>query len=85
MDLVSHAFWTAALATLLRRKTKIPLKTSRAVFWGMFPDLFAFIFPALLLIFGVMVGKASISDLGRIAGTGQLSPFAGEIYQLILF
>lgn len=48
----------------------------------MFLDLFAFIFPALLLIFGVMIGKASISDLGRIAGTGQLSPFAGEIYQL---
>lgn len=83
MDLISHAFWTTALAVLLKRKTKASLKISSTAFWGMFPDLFAFIFPILLFIFGAIVGRISFSDLGRAGEIGLLSPFASEIFQLI--
>ncbi|MFA6097490.1 MAG: hypothetical protein WC788_07735 [Candidatus Paceibacterota bacterium] len=83
MDLVSHGFWTAMIAMQFKRKRKIPLRISRTVFWGMFPDLFAFVIPVFILIFGAMAGKTSFSDLLTPGKMGSESAFAADVFQLI--
>ncbi|RMD60217.1 hypothetical protein D6833_10165 [Candidatus Parcubacteria bacterium] len=50
MDLLAHGLWTAVAARggerlvrrRMKRKSSFRLRTRWAVFWGMFPDLFAF-------------------------------------------
>lgn len=85
MDLVSHAFWAAALTALIKRKRKISLNPSRAVFWGMFPDLFAFVIPGIILLFGIAAGKMSVSDIPVPGGIGTGPIFATEMFRVIIF
>ena len=47
MDIFSHGLWTGAAAKGLNRKIKKPLNFWAAVWWGVFPDLFAFTIPFL--------------------------------------
>lgn len=42
MEIVAHGLWTAAAAIAVKRKTHIPLRTGWTVWWGVFPDVFAF-------------------------------------------
>lgn len=63
MDFFSHVFWTWAAFKVLEEKIKKPLNMKLAVFWGVFPDLFAFGIPILLVIAELLLGKISISDL----------------------
>lgn len=83
MDLVSHGFWTAVLAMQFKRKRKIPLKITRTIFWGMFPDLFAFVLPIFILIFGAMAGKITFSDLPTPGKMGSVSLLTANVFQLI--
>src|SRR3989338_7041710 len=43
MDIFSHGLWTMIYAKIANRKLKKPLNIWHAGFWGVFPDLFAFI------------------------------------------
>lgn len=63
MDFFSHIFWTWAVFKTLKEKLKKPLNLKLAVFWGVFPDLFAFAIPIAWLLIELMLGKISISDL----------------------
>jgi len=63
MDLFSHIFWTWAVFKTLKEKIKKPLNLKLAVFWGIFPDLFAFALPIAWILLELLLGKISISDL----------------------
>jgi hypothetical protein len=42
MEIVAHGLWTAAAAVVANRCGGAGLRTGRAVWWGMFPDVLAF-------------------------------------------
>lgn len=63
MDGPSHIFWTWAVSVKIKEKYIKTLNIKLAVFWGIFPDLFAFGLPILLIISEVLTGKISISDI----------------------
>lgn len=68
MDIFSHGLWAGAatqganlsprLQTKIRRHLNIPL----AMFWGVFPDLFAFTIPFFWVLFQIMIGGASFQE-----------------------
>lgn len=69
MDIFSHGLWAGAAAkevnlsprlhTQVKRRLSIPL----TMFWGVFPDLFAFTIPFLWIIYQVIAGGSSFEDL----------------------
>jgi hypothetical protein len=60
MDIFAHAIWTNVLATIARRKQEKMhrrlLSVAWTTFWGVFPDLFAFIIPFVIGIWGWVSG-----------------------------
>jgi hypothetical protein len=50
VDIFAHGLWAGAAATAANRKLKRPVRIGWAVFWGVFPDLFAFAIPMALLM-----------------------------------
>lgn len=56
MDIVAHALWTTAAATLVRRKVNRPIHLGWAAFWGVIPDLVSFTIPACLRIWWRLTG-----------------------------
>src|SRR5258706_398759 len=62
MDIFAHSLWTNALARkgndALRKKGKPEVNLAWATFFGVFPDLFAFGLPFVLLLARVLVGQA---------------------------
>ena len=57
MDILAHGLWTAAAYTVANKK-RVQKKQKRlhvlwATFWGVFPDLFAFTLPWILILFGL--------------------------------
>ncbi|MFA5841675.1 MAG: hypothetical protein WC835_01770 [Candidatus Paceibacterota bacterium] len=50
MDVFAHGLWTGAVYKAGKKETRKPLHTVFAVFWGIFPDLFAFT-PAFVFLF----------------------------------
>ncbi len=42
MEIVAHGLWAAAAAITAKRLTKAPLRSGWFVWWGVFPDVFAF-------------------------------------------
>jgi hypothetical protein len=44
MDILAHSLWTGAASKTANLKKKNPIKTWLAIFFGVFPDLFAFTF-----------------------------------------
>jgi hypothetical protein len=50
MDILSHILWTGLASRVLRRKINKQLDIKQAIFWGIFPDLFAFL-PLLIWLF----------------------------------
>lgn len=63
MDGPSHIFWTYFVFKFLRDKIAKPLNMKLAIFWGIFPDLFAFGIPIILILAELLTGKISISEL----------------------
>lgn len=53
MDIFSHGLWAGAAAKAANKKRENKIKVWQAVFWGMFPDLFAFT-PAFLVLFWLL-------------------------------
>lgn len=62
MDIFAHGLWTGAAYNATKKETNKPLRTALAVFWGVFPDLFAFA-PAFLYLFyqAIFLGKGFAS------------------------
>lgn len=70
MDILAHTLWAnagARGANKLREKKGKPKLMSPAWtgFWGVFPDLFAFAIPFILVIFRVITGEMSLASFGE--------------------
>lgn len=77
MDILAHTLWTNAAArgaNGLREKKGKPklMNPGWAAFWGVFPDLFAFTIPFLIVIWKVITGELMLSSFG-----GHHIPIAG--------
>ena len=68
MDIFSHGLWAGATAKAANKnsavagKIKRPLKVWQMVFWGVFPDLFAFTIPLVWMFWNIIFGKMNFSD-----------------------
>jgi hypothetical protein len=65
MDIFAHALWTGALYKGVNKKRGEPFNVWLAIFWGIFPDLFAFAPLFLGLIVNLLFGNIGFSDLPR--------------------
>lgn len=65
MDFFSHVFWTWTVFKVIEAKIKKPLNLKMAIFWGVFPDLFAFTVPISLIILNILLGKSDLADFPR--------------------
>jgi len=59
MDIFSHGLWTAALGKAVGK----PLKLKWLVWWGIFPDIFAFAIPFIWIFWSLALGNFNFSDL----------------------
>lgn len=74
MDIFSHGLWTGAVCKAVNKKIQgHPLHVRLTVFWGVFPDLFAFTIGFLWLFWNLITGAMSFSDLHR-PGTVEPAP-----------
>ncbi|MBU4338119.1 hypothetical protein KKB43_02645 [Patescibacteria group bacterium] len=80
MDFFSHVFWTWAAFKILKEKIKKPLNMKLAIFWGVFPDLFAFAIPIAWILIELMLGKISMSDL---PGPEKIEPPRQNFYPVL--
>jgi len=70
MDIFAHSLWTAAAARQANKNKKLllknraPLHVGWAVFWGVFPDLFAFGLPFLAMLYFFVTGQVTLSGIG---------------------
>jgi hypothetical protein len=84
MDIFSHGLWTAAAAKavnnkLTTKKERRPLNIWFATFWGIFPDLFAFIIPFIWIAWGFLSGSITVADLPRTSSQVE-PPIGGRLY-----
>jgi hypothetical protein len=63
MDIFSHGLWALAASKVAERHTGRRLPPWRTLFWGMFPDLFAFGVPFLWLIWAVFTGGMTLDNV----------------------
>lgn len=61
MDILAHGLWTGAIYKAGQRK-KPTLNIKWAIFWGVFPDLFAFTVPFAVLIYNILTGAMRLSS-----------------------
>jgi hypothetical protein len=86
MDIFAHGLWTGAVARAANKKWRISLSTWPAVFWGVFPDLFAFTLLFSAAAFGSLFGSISVWEnitLADLPGPHALEPLSGN--HLFLF
>jgi hypothetical protein len=50
MDIFAHALWTGAVGLSVRHRIRRPISLGWLVFWGVFPDVFSFVIPAIVRI-----------------------------------
>jgi hypothetical protein len=69
MDILAHTLWTTAGArkiNKLREKKKLEkINVVQTAFWGIFPDLFAFTIPFVLLFWNIIRGKQAFIFFNR--------------------
>lgn len=75
MDILAHTLWANAgarkLNTTLQKKNKKTISLMWASFWGVSPDLFAFLIPILVSLFAILQGSGTISELSHHGLPGQ--------------
>lgn len=70
MDIISHALWSGALFKSINLKLKRKkFNFWYASFWGIFPDIFAFIIPYVIWFFALISGKALLSGILQAEAT----------------
>ena len=74
MDFFSHGLWTFAALNVLGRKTEKKINAAFAVFWGLFPDLLAFVVPFLWLFWNFIAGRIPFDSLPRPDKIEPISP-----------
>ncbi len=77
MDIVAHGLWTAAAARVGQKKSGRRIRTGWAVFWGVFPDLFAFGIPIAILLVQRAAGTAP-----PLVGHHPHLPLVGWLYPI---
>jgi len=86
MDILAHALWTGAAYTATQQKTKKPFRVGLAVFWGVFPDLFAFVPGFTWLFYNIVLGNFHFSDLPRPDALKPIAPplshLTGALYNV---
>lgn len=71
MDIFAHGLWAGAAAKVARnKKPSLNLNFWKVVWWGVFPDLFAFTIPFIWLFWNLIFGDFNFADFPR--------PEAGE-------
>lgn len=63
MDVFAHGLWGGAAYTAIKRNTQKPIAMKWAVFFSVFPDLFAFVPVFIWMFFSVIFGTLAFSDL----------------------
>ncbi|MCX6702922.1 MAG: hypothetical protein NTW60_03600 [Candidatus Wolfebacteria bacterium] len=73
MDIFAHGLWTGVLAKTVNIKQaksgREKLNIWWAIFWGIFPDIFAFTIPTISILIGVLSGSFHLSQLPHSAST----------------
>jgi hypothetical protein len=86
MDIFSHGLWAGALAEGLNQSHRLPknkvgrLHFGWTVWWGLFPDLFAFALPFTFLIFHQLTGYGP--DF-QFPAQEPVPAFQAKIFQLV--
>ncbi|MBI2637439.1 MAG: hypothetical protein HYW88_00930, partial [Candidatus Sungbacteria bacterium] len=62
MDIFSHGLWGATAAQVVDKKFNIKINPWWAAWWGIFPDLFAFMIPFLWLVPKLIEGGSDMPD-----------------------
>jgi hypothetical protein len=56
VDIIAHALWTTVAATEVRGRVARRPSIGWTVFWGVFPDLFSFMIPAVVRVWWYATG-----------------------------
>lgn len=73
MDIFAHALWTTAAYKQLYDKKHTHLSLKWAAFWGVFPDLFAFTIPFVMLFVNLATGHLPRNTYGWDSGMQSLA------------
>lgn len=86
MDIISHGLWSGALFKSVNLKLKRKkFNFWHAAFWGMFPDIFAFVIPYTIWILALILGIVQLPDAIKIGATTSAFPyynFIGILYSI---
>lgn len=66
MDIFSHGFWSGVVYKGINRKIKKSFKIKLAIFWGVFPDIFAFSIMFFWLFGNFIFGNINFSKLPQL-------------------
>ena len=88
MDIFAHGLWTGALYKGLNKTRKKSLSVRMAIFWGIFPDIFAFSFLFLAASLGSLFGP--LPFIGEISfktlpGPHELEPLQRDTIRVFDF
>lgn len=86
MDILAHTLWANVLARKAKKiaekkNKKIILSVGWTAFFGVFPDLFAFTIPFIMVVLKIVTGKMSMSSFGEHHDPGIGFDLAANLYQ----
>jgi len=78
MDILAHSLWTAAAGCSVPSRHRQSLRLGWLVFWGVFPDVFSFLIPAVIRIWWYATGVTP--HLLPDANSSQHFQFVWQLY-----
>jgi membrane-bound metal-dependent hydrolase YbcI (DUF457 family) len=82
MDVFSHGLWSGALFKFFNIRLKKKFSFWKAVFWGMFPDVFAFAIPFAMMFFYAISGQIDFSNLPHPSSVEPAIPQIDSLFQM---
>ena len=83
MDILAHTLWANAgarqLNKTLQSKSKKTISLLWASFWGVFPDLFAYLIPVFISLFAILQGSVAINEFSHHGLPGEFA-LADQLY-----